>query len=167
MVVTLDADGLESLREQGIFEDWSHVINGIRHGFNVGVKDQVGSTVVHPNHSSSTLAPDFISSYIQSNLAQVVPAREADPLFSWRDNNNAIRPMAKPRVLERTNAILSANHAPRTFGHSFRIGGASFYMANKIDPEIVRIAGRWRSLAYETYIRCFEQVISRHLEGPA
>ena len=71
MVVTpLDAVGLESLlREQGIFEEWSHVINGIRHGFNVGVKDQIGSTVVHPNHSSSTLAPDFISSYIQSEVA--------------------------------------------------------------------------------------------------
>jgi len=99
------------------------------------------------------------------NLAQVVPACRTDPLFSWRDNDNAIRPMAKPRVLERINTILSANHAPRTFGHSFRIGGASFYMANKVDPEIVRIAGRWRSLAYETYIRSFEQVISRHLEG--
>jgi len=99
------------------------------------------------------------------NLAKVVPAGELDPLFSWRDDKGGIRPMAKPRIMERINGILDANNVPRTFGHSFRIGGASFYMANKVDPEIVRIAGRWRSLAYETYIRSFEQVISRHLEN--
>ena len=37
--------------------------------------------------------------------------------------------------------------------------------AQKVNPEIVRIAGRWRSLAYEVYIRAFEQVASRHLGG--
>ncbi|KIJ42976.1 hypothetical protein M422DRAFT_170431, partial [Sphaerobolus stellatus SS14] len=47
-----------------------------------------------------------------------------------------------------------------TFGHSFRIGGASYYLAQKVNPEIIRIAGRWRSMAYETYIRAFEQTAS-------
>jgi hypothetical protein len=98
------------------------------------------------------------------NLAKVVPAGETDPLFCWRDDKKEIRPMAKPRIMERIKGILDAINVPRTFGHSFCISGASFYMANKVDPEIVRIAGRWRSLAYETYIRSFEQVISRHLE---
>ncbi|KAG2031172.1 hypothetical protein BDR03DRAFT_807940, partial [Suillus americanus] len=51
------------------------------------------------------------------------------------------------------NSILVAWGWGTTFGHSFRIGGASFYLAKKINPEIVRIAGRWKSLAYETYIR--------------
>lgn len=36
-------------------------------------------------------------------------------------------------------------------------------MANKVDPEMVRIAAGWKSLAYETYTRGFEQAISRHL----
>ena len=66
----LDADGLEAeLRLQGIFEDWSHIINGIRNGFDVGIESQVPCTIVHPNHTSSTLDPDFISSYIQSEMA--------------------------------------------------------------------------------------------------
>jgi len=73
--------------------------------------------------------------------------------------------MAKPRIMERINGILDANRVPRTYGRPFRIGGASFYMANKVDPEIVRIAGRWRSIVYKTYIWSFEQVISRHLEN--
>ena len=42
-------------------------------------------------------------------------------------------------------------------------GAASFYLAHNIDPEIVRLAGRWKSLAYETHIRASEQVASRRL----
>lgn len=97
------------------------------------------------------------------NLASVVPALANDPLFSWRDVKGDIRPMAKIRAVERINAILVAWGWGTTFGHSFRIGGASFYLAKKVDPEIVRIAGRWKSLAYETYIRAFEQISSQHL----
>ena len=73
--------------------------------------------------------------------------------------------MAKPRFMERVNSILAGRGTQRIYSHSFRIGGASFYMANKVNPEVVRIAGRWRSLAYEVYIRSFEQVVSRHLAG--
>ncbi|KAG1876104.1 hypothetical protein C8R48DRAFT_575665, partial [Suillus tomentosus] len=74
-------------------------------------------------------------------------------LFSWRDGKGNICPMVKVRALERIKSILVAWGCGTSFGHSFRIGGASFYLAKKIDPEIVRIAGRWKSLAYETYIR--------------
>lgn len=101
------------------------------------------------------------------NLAQIVPALSDDPLFSWRDSKGDIRPMAKIRALERINSILMAWGWGTTFGHSFRIGGASFYLAKKVEPEIVRIAGRWKSLAYETYIRAFEQISSQHLANAA
>ncbi|KAG2051040.1 DNA breaking-rejoining enzyme, partial [Suillus hirtellus] len=97
------------------------------------------------------------------NLAEVVPALPDDPLFSWRDSKGVIRPMVKTRAIESINSILTAWNWGTTFGHSFRIGGASFYLANKVDPEIVRIAGQWKSLAYETYIRAFEQVATQHL----
>lgn len=104
------------------------------------------------------------------NLARVVPALATDPLFSWRDSRGNTRPMVRARAIERVNGILLAHGWGTTFGHSFRIGGASFYLSQKVDPEIVRLAGRWRSLAYETYIRAFEQVASCHLAslaGPA
>ena len=97
------------------------------------------------------------------NLFQVVPARASDPLFSWRDSSCNIRPMNKSAALDHLNSILSAWGWGNAFGHSFRIGGASFYLAQKVDPEIVRLAGRWKSLAYETYIRAFEQTASQHL----
>jgi hypothetical protein len=99
------------------------------------------------------------------NLAKVVPANSSDPLFSWQDKTSTIRPMAKATAISYINSILKAWGWGTTFGHSFRIGGASFYLSQKVDPEIVRIAGRWRSLAYEAYIRAFEQIASRHFGG--
>ena len=97
------------------------------------------------------------------NMARVTEAGPDDPLFSWRDTKGEIRPLVKKAAMERINEILEHKGWTSTFGHSFRIGGASYYLAQKVEPEVVRIAGRWRSLAYETYIRGFEQVVSRHL----
>jgi hypothetical protein len=94
-----------------------------------------------------------------TNLAQV------DPLFLWRDKHGDIRPMVKTKALLRINTILSAWGWGTAFGHSFRIGGASFYLAQGVSPEIVRLAGRWKSLAYEAYIRAFEQIASRHMSN--
>ena len=73
--------------------------------------------------------------------------------------------MVKTTALACINTILKAHGWGTAFGHSFRIGGASFYLAQKIDPEIIHLAGRWRSLAYEAYICAFEQVTSRHLDN--
>jgi len=101
------------------------------------------------------------------NLARAVPASEADPMFSWRDRKGDVRPLVRDPALLRINSILKAWGWGTAFGHSFRIGGASFYLAAGVSPEVVRIDGRWRSLAYETYIRSFEQVASRHLGGLA
>ncbi|KIJ37639.1 hypothetical protein M422DRAFT_98758, partial [Sphaerobolus stellatus SS14] len=89
------------------------------------------------------------------NLFTVVPARASDPLFSWTDTKGNIRPLVKQTAIKFINDILTGWGWGTSFGHSFRIGGASYYLAQKVDPEIIRIAGRWRSLAYETYIRAF------------
>jgi hypothetical protein len=97
------------------------------------------------------------------NLKRVVPAGPKDPLFSWRDTNGNVRPMVKQAALDRINAILGAWGFGTTFGHSFRIGGASYYLAQKVNPEIIRLAGRWKSLAYEAYLRALELCISRHI----
>ncbi|KAF8233068.1 hypothetical protein L208DRAFT_1269059 [Tricholoma matsutake] len=73
--------------------------------------------------------------------------------------------MVKTAAINHINSILKAWGWGTTFGHSFRISGASFYLSQKVDPEIVQLAGRWCSLAYEAYIRAFEQVASRHFGG--
>lgn len=99
------------------------------------------------------------------NLHRVVPAGADDPLFSWRDARGDIRPLVRARALERINEILGRHGWGTAFGHSFRIGGASFLLSQGVSPEIVRVMGRWRSLAYEAYIRAFEQAASRHVAG--
>lgn len=99
------------------------------------------------------------------NLSRVVPAGPDAPLFSWRDSHGDVRPLIRATALTRINTILSDNGWGTMFGHSFRIGGASYYLAQGINPEIVRLAGRWRSLAYEAYIRAFEEVVSVHMGG--
>ena len=96
------------------------------------------------------------------NLASVVPALAQVPLFSWRDRQGNHRPMVRDTALAFINGRFTGMGIGTTFGHSFRIGGASFYLSQKVDPEVVRIMGRWRSLAYQVYIRAFEQVASRH-----
>lgn len=101
------------------------------------------------------------------NLASVVPAGADDPLFSWRDVRGDIRPMTRELALRAINDRFRALGLSSTFGHSFRIGGASFLLSQGVDPEVVRLMGRWKSLAYEVYIRAFEQVASRHTENLA
>jgi hypothetical protein len=99
------------------------------------------------------------------NLAMVVPAGPDDPLFSWQDQHGDVRPMVKSKAIAHINAILKTWCWGTTFSHSFRISGTSFYLSQKVDPEIVCIAGRWRSLAYKAYIHTFELVTSCHLGG--
>ena len=86
-----------------------------------------------------------------------------DLLFPRRDRDGNTRPLVKKATMDRVNEVLTRAGSSSTFGHSFRIGGASGYPAQKVDPEMVRIAGQWKSLAYEVHIRSLEQVISKHL----
>jgi len=97
------------------------------------------------------------------NMASMSPAGPSDPLFSWHNATGAAHPMVKAWALNRINSILTAWGWGLLFGHSFCIGGASFYLAKKVDPEIVRLAGHWKSLAYQVYICAFEQIASQHL----
>ena len=99
---------------------------------------------------------------LHNPLALVLAPLDA-PLFSWLDSKGQVRPTVKATALSKINTILSAAGFGNAFGHSFRIGGASFYLAKGVPPEVIRIHGRWRSLAYEVYIRSFEQIASTHL----
>jgi hypothetical protein len=98
-----------------------------------------------------------------TNMAKITPAGASEPLFSWLDRTGTLRPMVKAKALARINAILQTWGWGTAFGHSFRIGGASFYLAQGKNPEHIRIAGRWKSLAYQVYIRSFELIANRHL----
>lgn len=100
---------------------------------------------------------------VLQNLSNFVPAGPDDPLFSWRDNQGDICPIVKTTAMVHINTILKAHGWGTAIGHSFCISGASFYLTQKIDPEIIHLAGCWWSLVYEVYIHAFEQIASCHL----
>ncbi|KAH9910753.1 uncharacterized protein BXZ73DRAFT_5889, partial [Epithele typhae] len=90
------------------------------------------------------------------NLMTVMPALDDDPLFCWRDlKTGAIRPMTRSAALRSINERLATSSSGRAFGHSFRIGGASHYLAKGTPPDVVQMMGCWRSLAYQVYVRSF------------
>jgi hypothetical protein len=89
------------------------------------------------------------------NMFHVTPAELTDPLFSWKDIHNTIRPLTRSAVLKRLNTILVPRGFGTSFGHSFRIGGACFFLAQGRDPQLIQLAGRWRSQAWQVYTRPF------------
>ncbi|KAF5382385.1 hypothetical protein D9757_009774 [Collybiopsis confluens] len=119
-----------------------------------------------PGRSQSVFLPtggDLCPAAALINLERVVPASGRDPLFSWKDNSGSICPLVRKSSLSRVNSVFASMGWGNAFGHSFRIGGASYLLAQGVSPEIVRIAGRWRSLAYELYIRSFQDIFSKHI----
>ncbi|KIJ28130.1 hypothetical protein M422DRAFT_190147 [Sphaerobolus stellatus SS14] len=71
----------------------------------------------------------------------MVSARASDPLFSWIDTKGNIRPLVKQTAIKFINNILVSWGWRMSFGHSFRIGGVSYYLAQKVDPKIIQITG--------------------------
>ena len=75
------------------------------------------------------------------NLAKVIPAGPDDPLFLWRDSRGSIQFMVKSEAIGRINSIIRTWGWGTTFGHSFRIGGASYYLSQNVSLEIVALLG--------------------------
>lgn len=70
VVTPLRADAIEArLKELGILSSWQHVVDGLRHGFDVGVHEPLSRSFTFQNHKSSSLDEDFIDSYISSEQA--------------------------------------------------------------------------------------------------
>ncbi|ESK84194.1 reverse transcriptase ribonuclease h [Moniliophthora roreri MCA 2997] len=60
----------DTLHSLNILSSWLHIVNGLRKGFNVGVRGTPSSSLsFFKNHASAALDPIFISSYIESEMA--------------------------------------------------------------------------------------------------
>jgi hypothetical protein len=99
------------------------------------------------------------------HMFHITPAQLTDLPFSWRDDHNEIRPLTRSAFLKRINSILIPRGIRTSFGHSFRIGGACFFLARGKDPQLIQLAGRWRSQAWQVYARPFalQQCLTRTL----
>lgn len=68
------------------------------------------------------------------HMAFLTSARAND---SWRDRCGDVRPATKDAMMKHINSILQVRSWGTSFDHSFRIGGASFYLGKGVSPEIV------------------------------
>ena len=73
------------------------------------------------------------------------------PLFQFKDRT----PLTKDRFIHHVRAALSsAGYNPSLYaGHSFRIGAATTAAERGIEDSTIKALGRWKSEAYQTYIR--------------
>ena len=76
---------------------------------------------------------------------------EAGALFTFRDG----RVLTRARFVELVRAALrkAGVEHEKYSGHSFRIGAATTAAAKGIEDCIIKILGRWESLAYLQYIK--------------
>ena len=73
------------------------------------------------------------------------------PLFNFADG----KPLTKERFVHHTREALSQAgiNASNYAGHSFRIGAATVAAAVGIQDSTIKMLGRWKSEAYQLYIR--------------
>ncbi|KAK4700059.1 hypothetical protein P7C70_g6190, partial [Phenoliferia sp. Uapishka_3] len=77
-------------------------------------------------------------------------------LFSYYEDDargGAIRQMTKSHLLNHFNKILALDGRPPINGHSFRFGGATFFLTAKVNPDTVKEIGGWRSDSFLRYWR--------------
>ena len=79
------------------------------------------------------------------------PGLEAGPLFRFRDK----RPLTRQALVNEVHSALRhAGIDPTPYsGHSFRIRATTTAAAAGIEDAVIKILGRWRSNAYQAYIK--------------
>lgn len=88
-----------------------------------------------------------------------------DPLFAYRhDTTREVMPLTRGAFLSRLNEIWRDAGMQRVTGHCFRIGGTTALLRAGVDPEIVKMAGRWRSDSFLRYWRAVDEIISSHVD---
>ena len=103
-------------------------------------------TTIYLHRTNCQLCPvGAIQSYL------VVRGTEDGPLFCLVDGTPLTRPWL---VMELCKALQDAGVDSSKFaGHSFRIGAATTAAACEVPVDIIKVHGRWKSHAYQLYVR--------------
>jgi hypothetical protein len=117
-----------------------------------------GDTVGIPEHTSAADATHAIRVHCVINRISA-----SSPLCSYLDGNGSRYLLTRNKLLSRVNDILSSGGFDTISGHSFRVGGTSFYLISGVSPEVVKSMGRWKSDAFLMYWRFVSDIASLHL----
>ncbi|KAF8340831.1 hypothetical protein F5887DRAFT_1076957 [Amanita rubescens] len=84
---------------------------------------------------------------------------------SYLTANGTRKLLTVSKFMKRCNEIWHAHNRPRYTGHCFRIGGTTHYLLQGINPDVVRLMGRWSSDAFIRYWRQLDVVATVHTEN--
>ncbi|SGZ08171.1 BQ5605_C030g10775 [Microbotryum silenes-dioicae] len=84
--------------------------------------------------------------------------RHAGRLFSYRAREGSHRQLTSSAFLRRIKHILEASGRAVLNNHSFRSGGATFYLREGVHTDHVRNLGRWSSNALDRYWRQHKEI---------
>lgn len=88
-----------------------------------------------------------------------------DPLFAYRhDTTGVLTVLTRGAFLSRLNEIWLAAGMQRVTGHCFRIGGTTALLRAGVEPDVVKIAGRWKSDSFLRYWRAVDSIIASHVD---
>ncbi|KIY61179.1 hypothetical protein CYLTODRAFT_384779 [Cylindrobasidium torrendii FP15055 ss-10] len=85
-------------------------------------------------------------------------------LCSYLDEKGNRRLLTRSDFMKRCNDVWKENGLGPLTGHSFRIGGATHYLVNGVETNVVKAMGRWKSDAFEEYWRDLEVLAEIHIE---
>ena len=85
-------------------------------------------------------------------------------LFAFK-HQGGMRPLTKPILLTRINKIADLIGIPKIPGHGLRVGGTLEYLLRGVPFEVVKAKGRWKSDAFQGYLRLHGQVMAPYMQA--
>jgi hypothetical protein len=85
-------------------------------------------------------------------------------LISYITTTGELKLLTTSKFMDRCNEIWMQHGHQRFTGHSFRTGGTTHYLLNKINPDMVHALGHWSSSAFLHYWRQLDVLATVHTE---
>lgn len=104
---------------------------------------------------------------LQNHLSVNDPA-ENGPLFAYKKQTGhgyETRPMTKKAFCSRIAQAAARVNLETLKGHSLRIGGTLEYLLRGTPFDVVKTMGRWKSDAFQLYLRKHAQILAPYLQA--
>ncbi|KAJ7587952.1 hypothetical protein C8J56DRAFT_827208 [Mycena floridula] len=98
--------------------------------------------------------------------AKVNELSKDDPLASYLEDG-VRKTLTKDKMLKICNKVWEKRGIERITGHSFRIGGTTFYLMEGFNPDVIKQLGRWDSDSFLRYWRNLDVIARNFIEGLA
>ncbi|PSR72209.1 hypothetical protein PHLCEN_2v11916 [Hermanssonia centrifuga] len=90
---------------------------------------------------------------------------EGEHLFAYtKQRTNKRVALSRTAFLKRIRSAAVTAKQPLLSGHAFRIGGTLEYLLQGVPFEVVKALGRWKSDAFQLYLRRHAQILAPYLQ---